>query len=372
MRPTENRPALEVFPVTIGLLGLVAAVFLAEVLRGGSTDTLTLLRLGANYPPLVLEGQWYRLVTATLLHIGPIHLLMNGWALWVLGRLSEVTFGSRTTLALFVFTGVCGSALTLLSAKVSAGASGALFGIEGALVAFFLRHRERLTPAGRALLGQLGAWTAFMLAYTFLVPGIDWLGHLGGLLSGFAVGWLLRPWRGGPPGAFARAASVAAMLAIVGAIAALVASDRFVVHRHDALPLAVDAPASWRAEVDDGTLVVRDPLARLGTAAFVSVGREPAAVPETAVDRALRGGGEPAGLRLGPEPVRVDGWLRRTFVWQVEEGELAGFAQARCDEAGCVVALAGVAGALWADYRPTLERIAGSARLLPTSSHTAP
>jgi len=184
---------LRTFPATAGLLALIVAVFLMEVALGGSTDAEVLLRLGAKFTPwVIVENQWWRLVTSTVLHIGPMHLAMNGWALWQLGRLSEITFGSATTLALFVFTGIAGSALSLLSLSISAGASGALFGIEGALVAFFLRHRDRLTVAGRALLKQLLVWSAAMFVFSFMMPGIDWLGHTGGFLGGIAVGWALK------------------------------------------------------------------------------------------------------------------------------------------------------------------------------------
>ncbi|AKU91267.1 rhomboid family intramembrane serine protease [Vulgatibacter incomptus] len=212
------------FPATSGILALLIAAFIIEVLSGGSQNGMVLARLGANYTPLVLEGgQWWRLVTATLLHIGPVHLLMNGWALWQLGRLSEITFGSATTLALFVFTGITGSALTLLTVKLSAGASGAIFGLEGALIAFFLRHRDHLTPQGKSLLKQLLAWSAFMIAYGFAVPNIDWMGHFGGLGGGLAVGWLLQP-RTARTGLLAKGAGLVGALVLVGAIALAVAS----------------------------------------------------------------------------------------------------------------------------------------------------
>lgn len=191
---TPRRTLIQSFPTTVGLLVLIGAAFLLEEAAGGSQRVPVLIGLGANYPPLVIqEGEWWRLLTSTLLHIGLLHLLVNSWALWQLGRLSEITFGSALTLFLFVFTGLTGSGLTLIQEKVSAGASGALFGLEGALVAFFLRHRERLTPAGRQILGQLLVWSAGMMVFSFAVPGIDWLGHLGGFLGGLSVGWILPP-----------------------------------------------------------------------------------------------------------------------------------------------------------------------------------
>lgn len=348
--------------MTYGLLALLAALFLVEELRGGSTDTLVLLRMGANFPPLVFDGQWYRLVTAALLHIGAVHLLMNGWALFQLGRLSEVTFGGATTLALFVFTGIAGSALTLLSTKVSAGASGAIFGLEGALVAFFLRHRDRLTPVGLTLLKQLLVWSGVVLVYGFAVPGIDWLGHLGGFLAGLAAGWTIRPWRGGTPGLLARAAASLAAALVVASLAALIAGERFVTRVDPAQGIALEAPASWRIEREAQALVARDPLAALGTAAFVSAGFEPVGDPAAALDRALGVEDLPPGFELAQEPYESGPWLRRTFVWRAEEVELAGFAQARCEADGCLVAFAAAAGSLYGSYFPTLERIAGSLR----------
>lgn len=220
MESSRLRSAFSAFPVTSGLLALIAAVFAVEVLAGGSENPLVLARLGANYAPLVVgHGQWWRLVTSTLLHIGILHLAANGWALWQLGRLSEITFGRATTLALFVFTGITGSVVTLATVKLSAGASGALFGLEGALVAFFLRHRDRLTPAGRSLLKQLLIWSAAMIVFSFAVPGIDVLGHLGGFAGGLAVGWALRPRMAEGEGAMAKGAAAVATIAIVASLA---------------------------------------------------------------------------------------------------------------------------------------------------------
>ena len=366
MEATERQLHLGRFPVTSGLLALLVGVFLVEVLRGGSTNTLNLLRLGANYPPLVFDGQWFRLLTAALLHIGPLHMVMYGWALWQLGRLSEITFGGPVTLALFVFTGITGSLLTLVDTKVSAGASGALFGLEGALVAFFLRHRERLTPSGKHLLKQLLIWSGFMLVYSFAVPGIDWLGHIGGLLGGLAVGWALQPWRGGPAGPLAKVAGGIAALAIVAALAGAMAAERFVPVRSTERGLALEAPASWRVDSREAGLVVRDPLGPFGSAAFVSVGVETAPDRDAALRLALEDEeGLPAGFDLGPQSREIEGgWLRRTFVWRMDRGELAGFAQARCEDTRCVVAFAVSDGELYRDYFPMLDRIALSARAL--------
>ncbi len=223
---SRTRPSiLRAFPATVGILALLVMIFVLEELAGGSQNNLVLARLGANFPPFVIEGgQWWRLVTSTLLHIGLLHLAMNGWALWQLGRLSEITFGAGATLALFVFTGITGSLLTLITVKLSAGASGALFGLEGALVAFFLRHRDRLTPDGRGLLKQLLVWSAFMMVFSLAVPGIDWLGHLGGFAGGLSVGWMLKP-RHQVNGSIAAAAGALAVAIVAASIAFAIVSS---------------------------------------------------------------------------------------------------------------------------------------------------
>lgn len=205
-------------PATHSLLVLIIGVYLAGFVVGQRT----LLVLGANAGPLVLAGDWWRPLSAALLHAGLLHLAMNGWALLQLGRLSEWTFGSATTLALFVFTALTGSALSLFNETFSVGASGAIFGIEGALVSFFLRHRERLTPMGVALLKQLLAWSVFMLLFGFLAPNIDWRGHVGGLVGGLAVGWALPPHRG-PEGIVARVVGAIAIGLLLAALAGMVA-----------------------------------------------------------------------------------------------------------------------------------------------------
>lgn len=210
-------------PATHTLLAVLVAMYLAGHVVGLlSGEPRLLLALGANAGPLVFAGEWWRPLTAALLHGNLLHLAMNGWALLQLGRLSEWTFGSWTTVALFVLTALTGSTLSLFNDAFSVGASGALFGLEGALVSFFVRHRDRLTPAGVALLKQLLAWSLFMLVFGFVAPNIDWRGHIGGLVGGLAVGWALPVHRGRERPAAKAAAAIAVVLlvaALVGMIA---------------------------------------------------------------------------------------------------------------------------------------------------------
>jgi rhomboid protease GluP len=182
-------------PLTAVLLLAIAAAFTAETALGGSTRTDVLVQLGANVPPLVLAGQWWRLFTAMFLHIGVPHLLLNGYALYQLGGLFESWMGSARMGVVYVLSGLAGSVASLFFLRdgLSAGASGAIFGLLGALVAVLVRRRERLTPVAKQLLVQLLMWAGINVVFGLTTPGIDNAGHFGGALAGFLLGLLVRP-----------------------------------------------------------------------------------------------------------------------------------------------------------------------------------
>ncbi len=181
-------------PVTNLLLGAIVLMFVVETLLGGSTRIEVLVFLGANVPELVAQGQWWRLVAAMFLHIGMIHLAVNGYALYQLGHLFESLVGSGRFLAVYFGAGVAGSIASVIFTRgVSAGASGAIFGLLGALLGFLLKRRDRLTPAARSLLAQLGFWAVINIFLGFTVPQIDNAAHLGGLAVGLAAGFLVAP-----------------------------------------------------------------------------------------------------------------------------------------------------------------------------------
>lgn len=130
----------------------------------------------------VLAGEWYRLITAAFLHGGVIHLLFNGYAMYLLGTRLERWLGHGRFLALWVLGALAGSVLSLLVVphQPSVGASGAIFALFGAV--FVLGRRLRLDLRMIALLLVLN------LAITFVVPGIAWTAHIGGLVAGFLLG----------------------------------------------------------------------------------------------------------------------------------------------------------------------------------------
>lgn len=177
------------------LLVTIGAVFVVEMLLGGSTDVDVLVRMGAKFTPLIAAGEYWRLFTSMFLHVGVMHLAFNGYALFVIGTELERLLGPGRFSAIYLLSGLFGSlASYALSDSLAAGASGAVFGVIGALAAFFLVHRERLGAWGSRRLGNIGVVIVLNLVWGFSQPGrIDNLAHVGGLLSGLALGWALAP-----------------------------------------------------------------------------------------------------------------------------------------------------------------------------------
>jgi rhomboid protease GluP len=181
-------------PVTILLLTGIAVGFVLETLAGGSTSQQVLVALGANVPPLVWQGEWWRLVASLFLHIGFLHLFVNAFSLYQIGSLFETWLGSARLLAVYFVCGVAASLTSVFFTRgLSAGASGAIFGLIGALIAFLLRRRGMLSSGGRSILGQLVMWSVINVVIGFTVPGIDNAAHLGGCATGMLFGLILRP-----------------------------------------------------------------------------------------------------------------------------------------------------------------------------------
>ena len=170
-----------------GAAGLAGAGFFvpnAEVLQAW----------GTNFGPLTTDGQWWRLVTSMFLHFGVFHVALNMWALYVGGRLAERLFGAWAFVLIYFSSGLGGSLSSLLwnPAINSAGASGAIFGVYGAMLAFFLRKHSAI-PA--AIINQQRwsgvAFIGFNLMNGFSHAGIDNAAHIGGLSVGFVMGLVL-------------------------------------------------------------------------------------------------------------------------------------------------------------------------------------
>ncbi len=173
-------------PMTVGIIAVTVGFYLLS--RFGLQDVLFLNLAQVNVA--VAAGEWWRIFTAALLHspTSIMHILFNMWALWVLGPQIERSVGAGPFLALYVATaGVGGAAYFYFGGPFGAvGASGAIFGLFGIWLNWALRKRN--TSQGRAILSQMGFLLLINLAIPFIIPGIAWQAHLGGLVAGFLIG----------------------------------------------------------------------------------------------------------------------------------------------------------------------------------------
>ena len=172
--------------VTPILIALCITVFLAMYIWGnGSEDSITLLLFGANFRPLVQAGQVWRLATSMFLHIGLVHLVVNMYSLLIIGRQMEGFLGRWKFLAVYLGSGILGSLLSVVvHTSISAGASGAIFGLLGSLLYFGYHYRLYL---GTVLKTQVIPIILLNLLIGFMVPGIDNFCHIGGLVGGYLL-----------------------------------------------------------------------------------------------------------------------------------------------------------------------------------------
>jgi membrane associated rhomboid family serine protease len=205
-------------------------------------DALQLIEWGANFGPATIDGQWWRLITAQFVHGDVLHLLANMWVLFNAGRLARQVYGSAAFLGIYFGTGLCGflASLAWNPANVSVGASGAIFGVLAAFMAFLLHQRAQL-PASmlRAHWKSTLIFIVFNLVSGALQANIDNAAHVGGMVSGLALGWLLaRPmdpvlrvrfpaWQAAASLAFVGAVAVAAFFQVQGLGAQMTSVERF-------------------------------------------------------------------------------------------------------------------------------------------------
>lgn len=189
-----NTGRLREFPATSILTGINVAVYVLMVLASGSIFEFggrTLVLFGGNYGPWTLTGDYWRLITAGFVHAGLLHIGFNMWCLWYLGQLSERLFGSWITFAVYMLTGVSGALLSVAvhPAILEIGASGAVFGIAGAIVSG-IKFGNVAVSSGqkKQIMSSMVFFVIFNLAFGAALPGIDNWCHLGGLVSGLIFG----------------------------------------------------------------------------------------------------------------------------------------------------------------------------------------
>ena len=194
-----RKMALAGFSFAKVLLVAIIGMFMIEVVNGGSTSLLDgppplkLFDLGATFPPAIaLLGQYWRFFSSMFLHIGAIHLGFNCYALYLLGPSIERDYGRQRFVAIYFIAGFIGGVASYAFGDplaVGAGASGAIFGLIGAFFTFnYLRRHQRLARANVQWVGQI---LILNLVLALTIHSIDFRAHLGGLVAGFATGYLL-------------------------------------------------------------------------------------------------------------------------------------------------------------------------------------
>ena len=179
--------------VSVALIAACVVAFGVPGRPGRPERPESVRAMAAMDPALVKQGEVWRLLSAAFLHGNFDHILGNVIMLYILGMGCEHAFGRSQFLALYVASGLCGSLLSLTGGRVSVGASGAIFGLAGALVATLWRHRARLHVRDRRIGLLLVAWAGYQLFIGAMLPQVDNLAHLGGLLGGIVLGLVLAP-----------------------------------------------------------------------------------------------------------------------------------------------------------------------------------
>ena len=175
----------------------MAACFAVYIMMSISSHTIVrptvgdVLRWGGTGPEIILKNEWWRLVTAVFVHIGIIHIASNMYVFWGLGMMAERLLGRMNFLATYLLTGIAGNVLTLFLRPniVGAGASGAIFGLAGLLISVLQFGqlsvpRERLAPLKK----EVVKLALYNLVFGAVVPGINNIAHLGGLIYGLLLG----------------------------------------------------------------------------------------------------------------------------------------------------------------------------------------
>jgi rhomboid protease GluP len=169
-------------------------VFVLMALAGGSSNEPTLMAFGVKSNQAIAEGQWWRFVTPIFIHIGLLHLFFNSYALWIVGPQVEKLYGSARFVILYVLTGVAGvyGSYSYHPDTISAGASGAIFGLFGVLLVFGIRHRYEIPPFFKRSVGT-GVLPVIIinLIIGFSIPAIDNSAHISGLLAGAVLAAVL-------------------------------------------------------------------------------------------------------------------------------------------------------------------------------------
>jgi rhomboid protease GluP len=193
IRETSNSKNMRnVTPITLTLIILNILMYLITALLSGGiidSDINVLVFLGAKVNSLIKSGEYYRLITSMFLHGGIIHLALNMYALYVIGPIIEKLFGKIKFILIYFIGGITASLFSyLFSTSVSIGASGAIFALLGAALVFGIKMRKNI---GRDFLRNIFSVIVVNLIIGFSIPNVDNFGHLGGLIGGTLISFVL-------------------------------------------------------------------------------------------------------------------------------------------------------------------------------------
>jgi len=181
-------------PATLALVVALVAIFAWQIASGALASENGIVDAGALVRSRVLEGEYWRMLSATLLHGGFDHLIGNCAALYILGMAGEHALGAWRVLVIYVASGLAGSLASVLSGPgPSVGASGAICGLMGAVVLILYRYRHVYHVRNKEIALALAAWAAYTILIGVIEPRIDNWAHLGGLIGGAVVAMGIRP-----------------------------------------------------------------------------------------------------------------------------------------------------------------------------------
>ncbi len=192
MRETLKQYKITYALIAINILGYIFSAFLSKNFI--DIDTEVLVHMGALYGPITVPfGEWWRLLSAIFLHGGIMHLFMNMFSLYLIGRGVERYFNTVSYVSIYLFSGLLGglASLYMHPASVGVGASGAIFGIFGALAGFFIAYKEKIQAHTKAFMKEFSIIIGVNLMIGLSIPSVDVSAHVGGLIIGILGGYAI-------------------------------------------------------------------------------------------------------------------------------------------------------------------------------------
>ncbi|MBU3216896.1 rhomboid family intramembrane serine protease [Clostridium estertheticum] len=187
----QDKPWITIIIIAINVIMYGITAYLSYMTNGSilNSDTNVLVLLGAKVNDLINQGQYYRLVTCMFLHGGIVHVAVNMYSLYAIGPMVESVYGKAKYLVIYFISGICASIFSyIFSTSVSIGASGAIFGLLGAVLVFAITSKEK---TGSAFIKNILSVIFINIFIGATMPGIDNFAHVGGLIGGMLVAFLM-------------------------------------------------------------------------------------------------------------------------------------------------------------------------------------